>query len=142
MADERTQKIFDKLGQMAMRELSSPQAAEAIGKSAKVLGPARAIANALGAVMGGITKAASDSGVQVPPDALQEAQMAIASVLAAMMAESGLAEDPEQVLAEVAQLMGGDDEGGEMPAEEGSEHGPGGEPMDEPRGALAAMGGA
>ena len=143
MIDERSQAIFDKLGRMALKELSSPEAASVIGNSAKTLGAAPAIAQALKAVMGGIVDAAAKSKVQVPPDAIEQAEIAIAGVLAAMLSEAGLADDPEQVMAEVAQLMGGGGEAGEAPQQEAGEHGPGGEPMDEPPGgALAQMRGA
>ena len=143
MIDERSQAIFDKLGRMALKELSSPEAASVIGNSAKTLGAAPAIAQALKAVMGGIVDAAAKSKVQVPPDAIEQAEIAIAGVLAAMLTEAGLADDPEQVMAEVAQLMGGGGEAGEAPQQEAGEHGPGGEPMDEPPGgALAQMRGA
>lgn len=148
MIDQRMQAVFDKLGRMALRELSTPEAARAMGESAKTMGAAPAIAQALHAVTGGIGDAASKAGVQIPADAMEQAQIAIAALLAKMMAEAGLADDPEQVMGEVAQLMQGeqaatDDEASETPQEEGSEHGPGGEPPDEPpRGALAAMGGA
>lgn len=143
MIDERSQAIFDKLGRMALKELSSPEAASVIGNSAKTLGAAPAIAQALKAVMGGIVDAAAKSKVQVPPDAIEQAEIAIAGVLAAMLSEAGLAGDPEQVMAEVAQLMGGGGEAGEAPQQEAGEHGPGGEPMDEPPGgALAQMRGA
>ena len=143
MIDERSQAIFDKLGRMALKELSSPEAASVIGNSAKTLGAAPAIAQALKAVMGGIVDAAAKSKVQVPPDAIEQAEIAIAGVLAAMLTEAGLAGDPEQVMAEVAQLMGGGGEAGEAPQQEAGEHGPGGEPMDEPPGgALAQMRGA
>ena len=143
MIDERSQAIFDKLGRMALKELSSPEAASVIGNSAKTLGAAPAIAQALKAVMGGIVDAAAKSKVQVPPDAIEQAEIAIAGVLAAMLSEAGLAGDPGQVMAEVAQLMGGGGEAGEAPQQEAGEHGPGGEPMDEPPGgALAQMRGA
>lgn len=143
MADARAQAIFDKLGRMALQELSKPEAANAIGSTAKTMGAAPAIAQALQAVMGGIVDAAGKAGVEVPPDAIEQAQIAIAGVLASMLSEAGLADNPDQVMAEVAKLMGGgggEDEAAESPQQEAGEHGPGGEPMDEPPGgALAQM---
>lgn len=124
MPDPRNQAAFDKLGHMAMQALSDPQAADTIAQDAKATSPAKAIVNAVGAVIKPMTQAAAAAGVELPPDVVSEAQDTIAKVIATMMVQSGMAEDAEALASEVAQLMSeepGEAAEGEDPAYEQQE---------------------
>ncbi len=125
-ADPRKQKLLDTAARQAARSVTSPKAAEAIARDAKVRGPAPAIADALGGVVEAIGKAAAGSGVQIPDDVAQATVMSVAQLLVGMMVDAGMAEDPEALMAEVEAAMSGkpagemEDEGeagGEEPEE-------------------------
>lgn len=128
-SDPRSQAMFDKIGQMAMKVLASKQGSDIIARDAQQNGPAQAIANAVVPAVDAIVKAAAGAKINIPPDVVGEIKSTIAKVLLAVMVKSGLAGDPRQVMQELQQILSGD-QGGPPP-------GPEQQPAEPPAGALA-----
>ena len=118
--DPRSQAMYEQAGKQALSALSSPEGAGAIANDAVVNGPAKAIVGALQTVEQTIVQAASGAGVDIPPEVLQATRESMATVLVAMMVESGLAEDPDALMQEIAPML----QAGE-PAQEPQQAGPG-----------------
>ena len=105
--------MYEQAGKQALKALSSPEGSDMIARDAVANGPAKAIVNALQGVEQVIVQAASGSGVDIPPEVLEATRMSMATLLVAMMVESGLAEDPDALMAELAPMLQG---GGQDPA--------------------------
>lgn len=104
-ADPQEQRMFETASKQAAKALMTEQGARAIYRDAKVNGPDSAIASAVQRTISGIAQAAKSKGVQIPPAALQAAMQAVAQVLVALMVQSGLAKDAEQLMAAVMKRM-------------------------------------
>jgi hypothetical protein len=117
--DPRKQAMYEQAGKQALKALSSPEGADMVANDAIVNGSAQAIVNALQGVEQVIVQAAGGAGVDIPPDVLEATRMSMATLLVAMMVESGLAEDPDALMQELAPMLQGgaeaedDDEAGE-----------------------------
>lgn len=105
MPDQQGQAMYERAGRQALQALTSDQGAEMIARDAKARGPAQAIASALQQVEAAIVKSAEGAGVQIPPEVLAATRDTMAKVLVAMMAESGMAEDPDALMAELEPLL-------------------------------------
>ena len=135
--DPRKQAMYEQAGKQALKALSSPEGSDMIAQDAVANGPAKAIVNALQGVEQVIVQAAGGAGVDIPPEVLEATRMSMATLLAAMMVESGLAEDPDALMAELAPMLQG---GGQEPAAPpGPPQGP---PSGPPQGALPMAQGA
>lgn len=130
--NQQGQAMYERAGRQAMQALTSDEGAEMIAQDAKARGPAQAIVSALQQVEAAIVKSAESAGVQLPPDVLEATRDTMAKVLIAVMVDSGLAEDPDALMAEVEPMLEGE-------AEDAAE----GETEDDedeaPPGALAQM---
>lgn len=105
MPDQQGQAMYERAGRQALQALTSDQGAEMIARDAKARGPAQAISSALQQVEAAIVKSAEGAGVQIPPEVLAATRDTMAKVLVAMMAESGMAEDPDALMAELEPLL-------------------------------------
>ena len=126
--DPRKQAMYEQAGKQALKALSSPEGSDMIAKDAVANGPAKAIVNALQGVEQVIVHAASGAGVDIPPEVLEATRKSMATLLVAMMVESGLAEDPDALMQELAPMLGG--EAGETVEPDETAEGPGHEPAD------------
>ena len=111
--DPRRQAMYEQAGKQALKALSSPEGAEMVANDAVANGPAQAIVNALQGVEQLIVQAAGGAGVDIPPEVLEATRMSMATLMVALMVESGLAEDPEALMQELAPMLQG---GGQEPA--------------------------
>jgi len=111
--NQQGQAMYERAGRQAMQALTSDEGAEMIAQDAKARGPAQAIVSALQQVEAAIVKSAEGAGVQLPPDVLEATRDTMAKVLIAVMVESGLAEDPDALMAEVEPMLEGEAPGHE-----------------------------
>ncbi len=105
--DPKTQGMFDRVVRQGMQAVTDEGVAERVAQDAQTRGPEAAIAEAVTQALSGVKQAAQGSGIQIPPEVMQSAAVAMAQVLVAMMVDSGMAEEPDELLkAVVMQLKG------------------------------------
>ena len=100
--------MFDGIVKQGMQALTGDEFASRVAADAQQRGPAQAIVEAVNAAIGGVAQAAQQAGVEIPPDILEAAQVAIVQVMVAMMKDAGMVEDPGATMKEVAALIKGE----------------------------------
>ncbi len=105
--DPRMQGMFDKVVQQGLQGVTSPEVSGSLAEDAMQRGPEQAIAEAVVQVLNGVKQSAAEGGVELPPDVMQAAAVAIAQVLVAMMVDSGMADDPDTLLRMVVEQLKG-----------------------------------
>lgn len=105
--DPKTQGMFDRVVRQGMQAVTDEGVSQRVAQDAQTRGPDAAIVEAITQALQGVKQAAEGGGVQVPPDVLQAAAVAMAQVLVSMMVDAGMAQDPDALLqAVVTQLKG------------------------------------
>lgn len=106
-ADPKTQGMFDQTVRQGLQAVTDEAASKRVAQDAQARGPEAAIVEAVVQALQGVKQSAERSGIQLPPDVLQAAAVAIAQVMVSMMIEAGMAENPDELLrAVVTQLKG------------------------------------
>jgi hypothetical protein len=112
-ATPEQQKQFETLAKQAMSMLLSEQSTEMILAGARAKGGEQAIADAVVQVMKAALGAASAAGVSVGEDVVNAAAQPAVAMLVRAAEQAGLVKDGQaamqQVMDQVAQLMGGDE---------------------------------
>jgi hypothetical protein len=106
-ADPKTQGMFDNVVRQGLQAVTSPEVSGRVAQDAQARGPDAAVAEAIMQALQGIKQAAQRSGVDIPPEAMQAAAVAIAQVMIAMMVDSGMAQNPDALLKSVVQQLKG-----------------------------------
>lgn len=106
-ADPKVQGMFDKVVRQGLQAVTSPKVSERVKQDAQARGPEAAIVESVTQALMGIKQAAERSGLQLPPEVLQAAAVAIAQVMIAMMVDSGMAKDPGALMQAVVKQFKG-----------------------------------
>lgn len=111
-ADPKTQGMFDNVVRQGLQAVSTPEVSNRVAQDAQARGPDGAIVEAVIQALQGIKQAAQRSGVNIPPEVMQAAAVAISQVMISMMVDAGMVEDPDATMKAVMMALKG---GGEQP---------------------------
>jgi hypothetical protein len=111
-ADPKTQSMFDNVVRQGLQAVSSPEVSQRVAQDAQTRGPDAAITEAVIQALQGIKQAAQRSGVEIPPEVMQAAAVAMAQVMISMMVDSGMVDDPDGTLKAVMMALKGGQETG------------------------------
>ena len=99
--------MFDVMAKQGLEMLTSEAGARALHKLATSSGPDKAIAETITTVFDGVQQAAQGAGIQVPPDVRSAAGRTAAQVLAVLLVQAGMGDDPEALSASAIEMMEG-----------------------------------
>lgn len=108
MADPKTQGMFDTVVRQALAGLTDDDASGAMIGMAQSAGPEQAIAEAVAEALMGVKEAAAGGGVEIPPEVMQSAAVALAQVMIALMVEAGVIDDPDAAQRAVVERFRGE----------------------------------